>query len=94
MTDLFDAIACFDHKLGEMTLIDLGHHRYPSEPLFAPHPQHAERGWVLSVVYNSDQHTSEVWIFASDQLQDGPICRLALPQAVAFSFHGTWRATT
>ncbi len=91
-TDVFDAIACYDHKLGEMTLADLGGQRYPSEPIFAPHPQQPERGWILSVVYDAKSHTSEVWIFDSQGLGDGPICRLALPQVVALGFHGTWKA--
>jgi all-trans-8'-apo-beta-carotenal 15,15'-oxygenase len=90
MTDVFDAIAGYDHELGEMTLADLGRQRYPSEPIFAPNPQHPDRGWILSVVYDAKTHTSEVWIFDDRGLGNGPICRLALPQVVALGFHGTW----
>jgi all-trans-8'-apo-beta-carotenal 15,15'-oxygenase len=90
-TDLFDAIACFDHQRGELAVADLGDHRYPSEPIFAPNPEDPDRGWLLTVVYEGDRHSSEVWIFESHALENGPICRLALPQAVAFSFHGTWK---
>jgi all-trans-8'-apo-beta-carotenal 15,15'-oxygenase len=91
-TDLFDAIACFDRNRGEMTVADVGAHGYPSEPIFAPNPANPEQGWILTVVYRGDRHASEVWIFESDGLENGPICRLALPKTVAFSFHGTWRA--
>jgi all-trans-8'-apo-beta-carotenal 15,15'-oxygenase len=91
-TDLFDAIACYDHQLGEMMLADLGGQRYPSEPIFAPNPQQPDRGWILSVVYDAKSNASEVWIFDSQELRDGPICRLALPQVVALGFHGTWKA--
>jgi all-trans-8'-apo-beta-carotenal 15,15'-oxygenase len=91
-TDLFDAIASFDHERGEMTLADMGANSYPSEPIFAPNPENPEQGWILTVVYRGDRHTSEVWIFESHALENGPICRLALPQPVAFSFHGTWNA--
>lgn len=91
-TDLFDAIAVFDHERGEMTVADVGEHCYASEPIFAPNPENPEQGWILSVVYDGDRHASEVWIFDSHALDDGPICRLALPQPVAFSFHGTWKA--
>jgi all-trans-8'-apo-beta-carotenal 15,15'-oxygenase len=91
-TDLFDAIACFDRNRGEMTVADVGAHGYPSEPIFAPNPANPEQGWILTVVYRGDRHASEVWIFESDGLENGPICRLALPKPVAFSFHGTWRA--
>lgn len=91
-TDLFDAIAAFDHARGEMTVADMGANSYPSEPIFAPSPENPEQGWILTVVYRGDRHTSEVWIFESHTLESGPICRLALPQPVALSFHGTWKA--
>jgi all-trans-8'-apo-beta-carotenal 15,15'-oxygenase len=92
-TDLFDAIACFDHERGEMTVADVGEHRYASEPIFAPNPENPPgQGWILSVVYDGDRHASEVWIFESHKLGNGPTGRLALPQPVAFSFHGTWKA--
>lgn len=91
-TDLFDAIAFFDHERGEMTVADMGADSYPSEPIFAPSPDNPEQGWILTVVYRGDHHASEVWIFESHALENGPICRLALPQFVAFSFHGTWKA--
>lgn len=91
-TDLFDAIACFDRNRGETIVADVGAHGYPSEPIFAPDPANPEQGWILTVVYRGDRHASEVWIFESDGLENGPICCLALPKPVAFSFHGTWRA--
>lgn len=91
-TDLFDAIACFDHERGEMIVADVGEHRYASEPIFAPNPENPEQGWILSVVYDGDRHVSEVWIFESHALDKDPLCRLALPQPVALSFHGTWKA--
>jgi all-trans-8'-apo-beta-carotenal 15,15'-oxygenase len=92
-TDLFDAIACFDHRQETLALANLGPGRYPSEPLFAPDPHQTDQGWVLSVVYDAQQHTSEVWIFEGNALEREPICRIALPEAIAFSFHGTWNAS-
>jgi carotenoid cleavage dioxygenase-like enzyme len=91
-TDLFDAIACFDHEREIFTLANLGPHRYPSEPIFAPNPHQSEQGWMLSVIYDAQHHASEVWIFESHAPGNEPICRVALPEAIAFSFHGTWRS--
>jgi all-trans-8'-apo-beta-carotenal 15,15'-oxygenase len=91
-TDLFDGIGCYDHARDVMTLADLGDQHYPSEPIFAPDPQNSDRGWILTVVYDANQQSSEVWILDSQGLDAAPICRLALPQTVAFGFHGTWRA--
>jgi all-trans-8'-apo-beta-carotenal 15,15'-oxygenase len=91
-TDLFDALAHYDNASGELTLVDLGGDRYPSEPIFAPHPQDPDQGWILTVVYDAEQCMSQVWIFESEHLSGGPICRLALPQIIPFGFHGTWAA--
>jgi all-trans-8'-apo-beta-carotenal 15,15'-oxygenase len=91
-TDLFDAIACFDHQHGEMTVVDCGESYFPSEPIFAPNPQRPDQGWILTVVYDSQHHASEVWIFDGLALEKGTICRLALPSAIALGFHGTWKA--
>jgi all-trans-8'-apo-beta-carotenal 15,15'-oxygenase len=92
ITDLFDAIACFDHEQETLTLSNLGSGRYPSEPILVPNPHQAEMGWLLSVVYDASRHASELWIFESNAIADEPLCRLALPEAIAFSFHGTWQS--
>lgn len=89
--ELFGAIARFDPVRGELTQADAGAHRYPCEPIYAPNPEQPGTGWVLTVVYDGTHHGSELWIYASDRLADGPICRLALPQVVPPSFHGAWQ---
>jgi all-trans-8'-apo-beta-carotenal 15,15'-oxygenase len=91
-TDAFDAIGCYDHHQSTMILTSLGENCYPSEPIFAPDPQNPEGGWILTVVYDGNYHSSAVWIFDAHRLGDEPICRLALPQTIAFGFHGTWSA--
>ncbi len=91
--ELFGAIARFDPETDRLTVADAGAHRYPSEPVFAPHPDHPERGWVLTVVYDGQHHCSELWIYDSDALGAGPLCRLALPEVIPHSFHGVWQGT-
>ncbi len=90
--ELFGAIARFDHQTGTLTEADLGENRYPMEPIYAPDAQNPDRGWVLTVVFDGDHDSSEVWIFDADHLDTEPVCRLALPGVVPFGFHGTWRA--
>jgi len=89
--ELFGAIAHFHHPSETLTVADCGSGRYPSEPLFVPSRQTADQGWVLTVVYDGNRDCSEVWVYQSDRLQDGPHCRLALPEVIALSFHGTWK---
>jgi carotenoid cleavage dioxygenase-like enzyme len=88
-TDLMGAIARFDYETGKLTVADLGSTRYPSEPIYAPD---GDRGWILTVVYDSQSDTSEVWVYDSDRLDDEPVCRLRLPEIIPFGFHGTWKA--
>jgi all-trans-8'-apo-beta-carotenal 15,15'-oxygenase len=89
--ELFNGIASFDRETNNMAIADLGKNCYPSEPILVSRPDHPESGWLLSVVYDSNQEQSEVRIYQSDRLFDAPICRLALPSVIPPSFHGTWK---
>jgi carotenoid cleavage dioxygenase-like enzyme len=89
----FGGIARFDYRTETLTEADLGPNRYVVEPLYAPDAFDGERGWVLTVVYDGESDRSEVWIFASDCLDDEPVCRLGLPDVVPLSFHGIWEPT-
>ncbi|MCY7393519.1 MAG: carotenoid oxygenase family protein [Leptolyngbyaceae cyanobacterium CAN_BIN12] len=90
-TEVYDAIACFDHQTGTLTEANLGDQRYPMEPIYAPDAQNSEQGWILTVVYDGAMNASEVWIFDAARLDDEPVCCLALPAIVPLGFHGTWK---
>ena len=87
----YDGLARFDYSTGTLIEADLGDDRYPSEPIIAPHPDNPEQGWVLSVIYDGNSHTSQVYIFDSERLAEEPVCVLGLPDVIPLSFHGTWR---
>ncbi|MEA5448873.1 carotenoid oxygenase family protein [Leptolyngbya sp. CCNP1308] len=87
--ELLSAIARFDPKTG-LTVADPGDGRYPSEPIPVANPANPEQPWVITVVYDGNQHRSELWIYEGNELENGPICRLGLPEVVPHSFHGTW----
>lgn len=89
--EILNAIACFDHETNTLTEAELGENCYPSEPIYAREPHNSDQGWIISVVYDGNAHSSEVWIFPSEEMTK-PICKLALPQVVPHSFHGTWKA--
>ncbi|WP_118171674.1 carotenoid oxygenase family protein [Nostoc sphaeroides] len=85
-----NAIARFDNKTETLTEADLGENRYPSEPIPAQDSQNPAQSWLLTVVYDGNSHTSEVWIFDSDRLDAEPLCKLGLPSVIPHGFHGTW----
>lgn len=92
--ELFGAIARLDAASDRLTVADAGENRYPSEPVYVPNAATPGQGWVLTVVYDGNQHQSEVWIYVSDRLNEAPICRLGLPSVVPPSFHGRWQPLT
>lgn len=87
----YDAIARFDHQTDSLTEADLGENRYPAEPIYAPDALNPNLGWVVTVIYDGNTDTSEVWVFDSDRLNEEPVCRLALPSVIPHGFHGTWQ---
>jgi len=89
--ELLNAIARFDHNTATLTEAHLGENRYPSEPLPAQDANNHDKSWVLTVVYDGNSDTSEVWIFDSDRLNTEPVCKLGLPRVIPHSFHGTWK---
>lgn len=51
----------------------------------------ARQGWILTVVFDGNTDSSEVWIFDRDKLDGEPVCKLGLPTVVPIGFHGTWK---
>ena len=90
--ELLNAIARFDRQTGNLVVADLGENCYPTEPIYVPHPNNPQQGWILTVVYDGNSHSSEVRIYASDRLEDEPLCRLSLPTVIPPGFHGTWKS--
>jgi carotenoid cleavage dioxygenase-like enzyme len=91
--EMFGAIARFDYQTDTLTTADLGENRYPMEPIYAPDALNPDQGWIVTVVYDGNSHTSEVWVFDERSLNEEPVCRLGLPSVVPMGFHGTWKAT-
>lgn len=89
--ELLSAIGRLDPLSEQLTVADAGVNCYPSEPVYAADAEGGQ-GWVLTVVYDGNRHCSEVWIYRAEALNDGPVCRLGLPQVIPHSFHGTWQA--
>jgi all-trans-8'-apo-beta-carotenal 15,15'-oxygenase len=92
-TEMFGAIAVFNHHTETLTVADLGEHHYPTEPLYVPNEADFQGGWVIAVVFDSQKNGSELWIFDANRLEAEPICRLGLPGVVPNGFHGYWQPT-
>mgnify|MGYP001151823401 CR=1 FL=1 len=90
--DLWSTIVCFDYQTETATMAVLDPNCYAMEPIFAPDKYDPDRGWILTVVYDGNRHTSEVWVYDRDRLDEEPVCKLALPEVIPMGYHGTWQA--
>jgi carotenoid cleavage dioxygenase-like enzyme len=91
VAEIYSTIARFDTQSRNLTIADCGENRYPVEPIYVPDIS-SEKGWILTVVYDGNSDSSEVWIFDSDRLSDSPVCQLELPGVIPLGFHGTWKS--
>jgi carotenoid cleavage dioxygenase-like enzyme len=88
--EILTAIARFDRHQQQLEITDMGINLYPAEPVYVPSQENPTTGWLLTVVYDGNNHSSEVRIYHSDRLEADPVCRLELPEVIPPSFHGTW----
>ncbi len=67
-------------------------HGFVSEPIFVPRPNATEEddGWVLSLVYDSSHHRSDVVILDGRNLNKEPVARLHLKHHIPYGLHGSW----
>lgn len=67
---------------------------YVSEPVFVPRPEATgeDDGWVLTVVYNSRTHRSDIVILDGRDLNKGPIAQLHLNHHIPYGLHGSFTA--
>ncbi|MBE9211182.1 carotenoid oxygenase family protein [Plectonema cf. radiosum LEGE 06105] len=82
--EILNSIACFNHQTDTLIEANFGDNLYPSEPIYA-------QGWILTVVYDGNSDSSEVWIFDADYLDKPPVCKLSLPSVIPPGFHGSWK---
>lgn len=94
--ELLGALAQLDLASGQVTRFDFGQNRYLVNPITVPPAQgdpQSGQGWVMTVVFDGDRNSSELWIFAAGNLGQGAIARIALPSVIPFGFHGTWASS-
>ena len=84
----FNAISRVTHD-GETTLVCLPPGYYGSEPLFAPSEgaKFEDDGYLLEVVYNGFDHTSELQIYRADDITER-VCTAKLKHHLPHQFHG------
>lgn len=89
-TERHNTLIRYDLTRFTKTEVNLPDNIYPSEPIFAEDSIIKNKNWILTVIYNGNLNSSELWIYDEDCFID-PICKLSLPTVIPIGFHGTWK---
>src|SRR3569832_910260 len=89
---LFNGFVKHDLKTGESWTYQLGEGRYGSEAPFAPRIGATEEdaGYLVSFISDENTGTSECVLLDARRIQDGPVCRIALPHKLCSGTHSVW----
>jgi all-trans-8'-apo-beta-carotenal 15,15'-oxygenase len=81
-----------DVETGEKQLWSAAPRGFTGEPIFVPRPNGTSEddGWVLGLVYDSDQHRSDVVILDAKDFNKGAVARLHLNHHVPYGLHGNF----
>ena len=89
---LFTGFVKNDLETGQSWTYDLGPGRYGSEAPFAPRigGTAEDDGYLVSFVTDENTGRSECVLLDAACIQDGPVCRIALPHKICSGTHACW----
>lgn len=88
-TDL-GGTAMIDYQTGDIHRWDPGLRYHSNEAFFVPGDSGEGEGWLLSLVYDHVNDTSDLTILDALHIERGPIAEIRLPRRVPHGFHGVW----
>ena len=86
--EIFDSICSVDLRSGKTKVAAFGTGYNYSEPIYVQDKYLKDRGWILTVVYSSADHSSMLMVYDADHLDADPVAIAALPEVIPPSFHG------
>ncbi|HLB55868.1 MAG TPA: carotenoid oxygenase family protein [Coxiellaceae bacterium] len=66
----------------------------PWEPVFVPRSENEGDGYLLTVVYRSNEDRSDVVILDAENIEASPIAIIKIPHRIPFGFHGNFIKNT
>ena len=89
----FDTLLRYDLQSGAKDSYLMPEGQKLSEPVFVPRSPDAPEGdgWLLATVFRPAENRSDLAIFDTGAVADGPVARAHLPVRVPYGFHGSWR---
>ena len=82
----------YDFVKDSREVYELPAHEFGAEPVFIPaaNATSEDEGYLISYVYDQATNGSSVQILNAQQITEGPIAKVMLPQRVPYGFHGSW----
>jgi carotenoid cleavage dioxygenase-like enzyme len=90
----FTGVVKYDLTTGGASVHEYGPGREGGEAVFAPDPDGSaeDDGWLLNIVHDRAEGTSELVVLDARDLAARPVARVHLPRRVPVGFHGNWMA--
>jgi carotenoid cleavage dioxygenase len=91
---LFDGLIRHDVVGGTEQRIGFGDGVYGSETAMAPRvgSRGEDDGYLVTLITDMNTDSSYCLVFDAARLQDGPVCKLQLPERISSGTHSTWVA--
>jgi len=89
---LFTGFVKNDLDTGQSWVFELPEGQYASEAPFIPRPGATaeDDGYLVSFITDENTGNSECVLLDAKRIQDGPICRIALPHKICSGTHACW----
>lgn len=89
---LFNGLTKTDLKSGTRSAYTFGPGRFGSEAPFAPRigATDEDDGYLVSFITDENTGTSECVLLDARRIEDGPVCRIALPHKLCSGTHACW----
>jgi carotenoid cleavage dioxygenase-like enzyme len=89
-----DGVVHVDTDSGKEQRFLFGENERMGEPTFVPRAADAPEGdgFILTMVYRGESHTSYFAVLDTQRLADGPLLRAHLDHHIPAAFHGIWVA--
>lgn len=86
------ALIKLDHRTGHIQRHPFADFDLAGEPIFVPASQSAaeDEGWLLSLVYRTAEHQTELVVLNAQDLEADPVAVVPLPEAMFPGFHGSF----
>jgi carotenoid cleavage dioxygenase len=91
---LFDGLVRHDVQTGTEQRISFGDGVYGSETAMAPRvgSRAEDDGYLVTLTTDMNDDASYCLVFDAARLEDGPVCKIQLPERISSGTHSTWVA--